>query len=289
LRRSSCLSQLHLIQPIPVEQEGGEDSEGDPIYQNPELFEDTFYYTFEEHVEVEDGGSHSFEEGNGSAPPVQPLDPSSTQNLYREGTWLQSSNIFSPEPLPYSGGPSGLKHDYTRMSTYLYLFGLFWTHTVLSHICVETNRYAQQDDGRKPKGGHDWYNVDERELRASMGVRLWMGMTKQPNIKTFWAHDDDVFNCPKILGLFTWKRFETLNKCLHLTNMDDGMLFRNSPAFDKIAQCRWLIDVIRGACKSLWQLGAYCTIDEMMVRYKGTYCPIWQYLPMKPKKWGIKI
>jgi hypothetical protein len=71
--------------------------------------------------------------------------------------------------------------------------------------------------------------------------------------------------------------------------MDDGMLFRNSPAFDKIAQCRWLIDVIRGACKSLWQLGAYCTIDEMMVRYKGTYCPIWQYLPMKPKKWGIKI
>jgi hypothetical protein len=36
-------------------------------------------------------------------------------------------------------------------------------------------------------------------------------------------------------------------------------------------------------------LGAYCTIDEMMVRYKGSYCPIRQYLPMKPEKWGIKI
>ena len=50
-----------------------------------------------------------------------------------------------------------------------------------------------------------------------------------------------------------------------------------------------MINVIWRACKSTWQLGAYYTIDEMMVRYKGTYCLIRQYLPMKPKKWGIKI
>jgi hypothetical protein len=182
-----------------------------------------------------------------------------------------------------------LRHEYTRMPTYLHLFGLFWTHTVLNRICLETNRYAREDEGGKPKGGHDWYDVDEGELRAFMGIRLWMGMRKQPNIKTFWAGEDDIFHCPKITGLFTRKHFETLSKCLHLTNMDDGMLDRNSPNFDKVAQCRWLIDVIWRACKSIWWLGAYCTIDEMMVRYKGTYCPIWQYLPMKPEKWGIKI
>jgi hypothetical protein len=144
-------------------------------------------------------------------------------------------------------------------------------------------------EGNQRGGGHDRYDVDERELRAFMEVRIWMGMRKQPNIKTFWAGEDDVFYCPKITGLFTTKHFETLSKCLHLTNMDDGMSNRNSPNFDKVAQCRWLIDVIRRACKSIWRLGAYCTIDEMMVRYKGTYCPIWQYLPMKPEKWGIKI
>jgi hypothetical protein len=159
----------------------------------------------------------------------------------------------------------------------------------LNRICVETNRYAQEDDGWKPKRGHDWYDVDEGELRAFMGVRLWMGMRKQPNIKTFCAGEDDVFHCPIFLGLFTWKRFETLNKGLHMTNMDDGMLDRNSPNFDKVGQCRWLIDIIRRACKCAWLLGAYCTIDEMMMHYKGSYCPIWQYLPMKPEKWGIKI
>jgi hypothetical protein len=166
---------------------------------------------------------------------------------------------------------------------------LFWTHMVLNLICVETNRYAREDEGGKPKGGHDWYDVDEGELRAFMGVRLWMGVKKQPNIKIFWVDEDEVFHCPKISGLFTRKRFETLSKCLHLTNMDDGMLDKNSPNFDKVAQCRWLITVIRRACKSIWRLGAYCTIDEMMVHYKGTYCPIQQYLLMKPEKWSIKI
>jgi hypothetical protein len=82
-------------------------------------------------------------------------------------------------------------------------------------------------------------------LRAFMGVRLWTGMRKQPNIKTFWTGNDDLFHCPKILGLFTRKHFETLSKCLHLTNMDDGMSDRNSPNYDKVGQCRWLIDVIR--------------------------------------------
>jgi hypothetical protein len=286
LRRSSRLSR---VQAPPADQEQGVDSDGDPIYDNPELPNDTFYDTSEEEMEVGDGENGNFEEENGNEPPVVSFDPTSTQHLFREGTWSQSSNTFSPEPLPYSGGPRGLKHDYTRMPTYLHLFGLFWTHTVLNRICVETNRYAQEDDGGKPKGGHDWYDIEEGELRAFMGVRLWMGMRKQPNIKTFWVGEDEVFHCSKISGLFTRKRFETLSKCLHLTNMDDGMLDRNSPNYDKVGQCRWLIDVIRGACKSVWQLGAYCTIDEMMVRYKGSYCPIRQYLPMKPEKWGIKI
>jgi hypothetical protein len=38
-----------------------------------------------------------------------------------------------------------------------------------------------------------------------------------------------------------------------------------------------------------WNLGQYLTIDEMMVRYKGSYCPARQYMPKKPEKWGMKI
>lgn len=38
-----------------------------------------------------------------------------------------------------------------------------------------------------------------------------------------------------------------------------------------------------------WNLGQFVTVDEMMVWYKGKYCPIWQYMPNKPTKWGIKV
>jgi hypothetical protein len=38
-----------------------------------------------------------------------------------------------------------------------------------------------------------------------------------------------------------------------------------------------------------WNLGQFIIIDEMMVRYKGSYCPARQYMPKKPKKWGMKI
>jgi hypothetical protein len=30
-------------------------------------------------------------------------------------------------------------------------------------------------------------------------------------------------------------------------------------------------------------------VDEMMVRYKGKYCPARQYMPKKPIKWGLKL
>jgi hypothetical protein len=39
----------------------------------------------------------------------------------------------------------------------------------------------------------------------------------------------------------------------------------------------------------VWKLGKFCTIDEMIIWYKGTYCPLQQYMPQKPHKWSIKI
>jgi hypothetical protein len=38
-----------------------------------------------------------------------------------------------------------------------------------------------------------------------------------------------------------------------------------------------------------WNLGKYVTVDKMMIRYKGSYCPARQYMPNKPEKWGVKV
>jgi hypothetical protein len=42
-------------------------------------------------------------------------------------------------------------------------------------------------------------------------------------------------------------------------------------------------------CNSQWNVDQFITIDEMMVRYKGSYCPACQYMPKKPQKWGLKV
>jgi hypothetical protein len=85
-------------------------------------------------------------------------------------------------------------------------------------------------------------------------------------------------------------RFRALRRCLHIT---DPSLYehihKGDPGYDKLRQVRWLVDKIRNACMREWQLGKFLTIDEMMVRYKGIYCPIRQYMLKKPEKWGIKF
>lgn len=75
----------------------------------------------------------------------------------------------------------------------------------MHHISIETNRYTRVVEDANKRGRHNWYDVDEGELRAFMMARLWMGMRKQPNIKSYWMEVDDIFYCPTILRLFTRK------------------------------------------------------------------------------------
>ena len=50
-----------------------------------------------------------------------------------------------------------------------------------------------------------------------------------------------------------------------------------------------LIDRICEACKRLWNLEQFITIDESIVRYKGKHCLAKQYMPKNPMKWGLKV
>ena len=46
-----------------------------------------------------------------------------------------------------------------------------------------------------------------------------------------------------------------------------------------MGQVRWLINVIWEKYMKAWNVGKFATVDEMMIRYKGTYCPARQYMP----------
>jgi hypothetical protein len=120
-------------------------------------------------------------------------------------------------------------------------------------------------------------------------VLLYMGMKCQSNRKSYWQKEGSVFHCPIISNIVTREQFESLTRCLHITHLARYVRKKELPGYDKMGQLRWLLNAIRDRCRRAWKLAKFVTIDKMMIRYKGSYCPSRQYMPNKPEKWGIKV
>ena len=138
-------------------------------------------------------------------------------------------------------------------------------------------------------GREGWYPVMWKELRVFLAMILYMDMKKLPNMKAYWAKSKKLFYCKEIPSLFSRQRFLALLWCLHITDPTTYTMDKNNPEYDKMHQTRSLINTIQDSCKREWNLGQIITIDETVVRYKGKYCPPWQYMAKKSIKCGLKV
>ena len=139
-------------------------------------------------------------------------------------------------------------------------------------------------------GGPKWKNLTIVGLKSFLAIHMYMGMRRQPNMQTYWEREGSFFHCLTISNIITREQFKELLRCLHITNPNTyAHIKRGDPGYDKLQQVQWFVDEIKSVCMKEWSLGKFVTIDEMMVRYKRTYCPIWQYMPKKPEKWRIKV
>jgi len=216
-------------------------------------------------------------------------DVNSIKHVYRDSTWYQDFCTYDPKPKKFFG-LSESTFPGRQFPSFSTLFDLFWPVWILRDIVTETNRYATtiNTDGRTYGGPH-WRNFTVLELKVFMAIILYMGMRRQPNVKSFWYKKGSIFHCPTICELMSWNRFQLFTKCLHITNPSRYESDKAMPGYDKMGQIRWLLNAMRDNCQKAWSIGQYGTIDEMMIRYKGTYCPARQYMPQKPQKWGLKV
>lgn len=67
------------------------------------------------------------------------------------------------------------------------LFGRFWSNQTVTHICVDSNRYASEvhRESRLPLGGPHWWRLDKVELKAFIVVNLLMGIKQLPNHRSY--------------------------------------------------------------------------------------------------------
>ncbi|KAG8240605.1 hypothetical protein J6590_108232 [Homalodisca vitripennis] len=81
------------------------------------------------------------------------------------------------------------------------------------------------------------------------------------------------------------RRFEFLINCLRF---DEKTTRDARKELDPFAAIREIWDIFIQHCKELYTPGAYCTIDEQLLAFRGN-CQFRMYIPNKPAKYGIKI
>jgi hypothetical protein len=159
-------------------------------------------------------------------------------------------------------------------------------------IVRETNRYAsEQLDVKigKTRGGFQWTPLGLEEFRAYLSICLFMDLKKLPCIRLYWSRDEALFHCPIISQTMTRERFELISRCLHVANAPMCEQDRGNSAYDKLHKLRWMLYEVRDRFKAMWMPNQQLTVDESMVMYKGQYCPVRQYMPKKPVRFGIKV
>jgi hypothetical protein len=88
-----------------------------------------------------------------------------------------------------------------------------------------------------------------------------MDIVSMPLYTDFWAQTT---NCEKFTSIFSLKRFQKLRCYLHFANNENA-----SNSEDKLYKIRSVLDAVFKNCKAQKQ-ELQCSIDEMMVPYKGT-------------------
>ena len=174
--------------------------------------------------------------------------------------------------------------------TILDSFRLFFSDDIRDEILACTNKRG--DDHYKDKPGKEWQHVTTEELYAYVGILITAGVNKSWNVpikELFLSKRSD----PLFKAAMGVNRFKQIHRFLRFDDLDtrknriEGDKDANI-APDKIAAYSKMFNMFQANFVK-WYHPSFCfTIDEQLLGFRGG-CPILQYMPMKPEKYGMKI
>lgn len=152
-------------------------------------------------------------------------------------------------------------------------FSYYFDDELISIIVEETNLYTSQKTGKS-------LNVTPDEIRAFIGIMIFMGIIHLPAMTDYWAESTFI---PQVAEVMPRRRFQNIRSNIHFHNNE-------IEGDDRLLKIRPLLDHLRKKCQSL-EMEYDLSVDERMERYKGTRAGnMRQYMPDKPSaKWGFKI
>ncbi|XP_054834881.1 piggyBac transposable element-derived protein 4-like isoform X1 [Eublepharis macularius] len=155
---------------------------------------------------------------------------------------------------------------------------LFLTAAMMSHLLHFTNKYGGEVFGK------DWSPLSEDELWAYLGLRVLAGVfwTAGEKMEDLWS---PVHGRSHFRATMSVVAFKKINRVLRF---DDRQERRSHSNTDKLAPVRAFFGIFRETLAKPFVPSDSVTVGEQFVAFRGR-CPIMQYLPSKPPKYGIKF
>jgi hypothetical protein len=164
-------------------------------------------------------------------------------------------------------------------------FSQIFTGQCFDILVEETNRYAEQ---RQAESGEDpnWSPVTLTELKAWIGIRMFMSVLHLPSNDMYWSQDW-LFGKLFIPKIMKRDRFDKISLYFHASDRTQNPP-RGQDGHDKLHHIRPIHDLILGKCLEMYRPHRNQSIDEAMIPFRGRL-GFKQYLPAKPTKYGIKV
>lgn len=154
---------------------------------------------------------------------------------------------------------------------------------VLNLLVVETNRYAMSllTSNISPHSRlKKWEEVTIDEIKTFLGILLWMGLSPQPTLASYWTKDTlYASNIPDFVKI---KRFELILRNFHCCNNN------MCPPGDRLYKIKELLDMLMAKYKFACSPKESMCIDESIVPFVGRLS-FKQYIQNKRHRYGIKI
>lgn len=164
------------------------------------------------------------------------------------------------------------------------IWKIFFNDKIMNIIVENTNQYLAN---KSPNYSRNTYMrpTNIPEIQALLGILLLSGVKKSNHLNA-----DDLFKTngtvPEIYRLaMSCQRFRILLRHLRF---DDLKTRKDRISVDRLSPIRDLFEEFVENCRRNYCMSNFVTIDEKLEGFRGRCC-FRQYIPSKPKKYGIKI
>ena len=202
------------------------------------------------------------------------------------------AECYDHDWLPQFTQETGITFATTGDEPEVEIFSKFIDDDFVSLLVQETNRYAEQYFQNNPKDSlpphslaRSWKNVDLPEMRAFLGILLYMGMVKLPTYKSYWS-TDALMGMKGFRHIMSRDRWTVIWMFFHVSD-NNAALPREHPDYDRASKIRPIIDKLVHKFQEVYLPDQNLSVDESLIAFKGRTTML-QYMPQKPHKWGLK-